>query len=259
MTGIAPYTYLAERIGGDNVRIGTLIKQSQDPHTFEPSPKQILSIGSARIFFLAGLDFEKHLSAKIQNSFPGLAFVDLSAGLVSEEEIDADEGGTEHHGDQDQHLWLSPKILKIQAERMAEAFSREDKKHTDVYYANLHAFQEELDRLTARIARQLQPFRGRTFFVFHPAFASFAEEFGLHQKAVETNNRMSSPKQIAALIDAAGKEGVKIIFVQPQFDQTSAKTIASSIGGAVVALDPLAKDVLNNFSVIADKLEGAFQ
>jgi zinc transport system substrate-binding protein len=52
---------------------------------------------------------------------------------------------------------------------------------------------------------------------------------------------------------------VKIVFVQPQFDQASAEILASSIGGAVLSMDPLAQDVVDNFSRMADTLEKALR
>ncbi len=267
VSGIAPYTYLAERIGGSNVQARTLIEQGQDPHTFEPSPKQIMSLGSARIFFLSGLDFEERISGKIHKGFPALTFVDLSKDLVHGHaageggHADHDEGDHYDHGEGycDQHLWLSPSLYRIQAERVAIAFAKEDPAHKDAYYRNLDKFQKELDLISARIAVQLKPFKGRSFFVFHPAFAHFGEAFGLHQKAVEAGGRRPTPKKIASLITAAKEEGVQIIFVQPQFDQASAQIVAASIRGTVVELDPLAKNVLGNFSVIAEQLERAFQ
>ena len=53
------------------------------------------------------------------------------------------------------------------------------------------------------------------------------------------------------LANQARNDGVRIIFVQPQFDQTSAKSLAKTIGGEVTTLDPLEKDVLVNLRRIA--------
>jgi zinc transport system substrate-binding protein len=264
--GIAPYTYLAERIGGSHVSVHTLIEQNQDPHTFEPSPRHVAALGRARMFLLSGLDFEERLSSKLRQSFPALIFADLSQGLGAGSGArecghgdEHESQGEQHEADCDQHLWLSPPLYRAQAERVAQAFAKVDPVHKNDYYANLAAFQRELDLLAARIAKQLQPFHGRSFFVFHPAFAYFGEAFGLQQKAVEVGGRTPTPKTIASLIAAAREAGVRLIFVQPQFDQTSAKIVAAAIGGTLVGLDPLAKDVLHNYTVIAEQLERAFQ
>ena len=56
------------------------------------------------------------------------------------------------------------------------------------------------------------------------------------------------------MINKAKEEGVSVIFVQPQFDQNSAKAIAESIGGNVVPIDPLEKDVIANLLHIAGEI-----
>ena len=56
------------------------------------------------------------------------------------------------------------------------------------------------------------------------------------------------------LIDDAKRDGARVIFVQPQFDPSSARTVAESIGGRVESIDPLAADVLANLRVIAQTI-----
>jgi zinc transport system substrate-binding protein len=260
IVGVSPYAYLAERIGGEHLKVHVLIGQGQDPHTFEPSPKQVMSLGSGKIFFFAGLEFEQHLIAKIRGNYTGLQVVDLRTENVPSEGRSghADEGGsqeTEH----DPHIWLSPKRLQLQAEKMTKALSEIDPEHRQEYHENLAEFISDLVKVRERITERLIPFKGRTFLVFHPAFSHFGDDFGLIQKAVEAGGKRPSPKQIAVLISTAKREEVKIIFVQPQFDRASAELIASAIGGVVVSMDPLAKDVLGNFEEIAEKLERSFQ
>ena len=66
-----------------------------------------------------------------------------------------------------------------------------------------------------------------------------------------------SPRDLTAMIKRAKQEGVRVIFVQPQFDRRSAAAIAQSIDGVVVPLDPLARDVLANLEAMARQVEEA--
>ena len=63
------------------------------------------------------------------------------------------------------------------------------------------------------------------------------------------------PSDDPRLIDKAKGHGVKVIFVQPQFDARNAETIAQAIHGAVVSLDPLARDYLKNLRDMAAKVK----
>lgn len=261
IVGVPPYAYLAERIGGEYLNVNVLLAAGQDPHTFEASPKQVMSLGGARIFFSAGMEFEKHLLARIQANFSGLDIVDLSKGLIQEEAEpeNVPNKHDDHYQYHDPHIWLSPTLLLDQAATMAQALEIIDPDHSKEYLSNLLELQNDLRQVRERIALKLAPFQGRSFLVYHPAFSYFGKDFGLEQIAVEVNGSKPSPKQLASLLSRARREEVKIVFVQPQFDQASAEILASSIGGAVLSMDPLAKDVVDNFSRMADKLEKALR
>ena len=82
--------------------------------------------------------------------------------------------------------------------------------------------------------------------------AFFVERVGGEQVAVESEGKAPGPKRLADLIDMARAEGIRVIFVQPQYSKKSARTIAEAISGAVVPLDPLARDYLANLRRMAE-------
>ena len=84
-----------------------------------------------------------------------------------------------------------------------------------------------------------------------------ADRYGLKQVAVETGGKEPSARQLATLIDKAREAGAKVIFMQPQFDRRNAETIAKAIEGAVVSLDPLDADYIENLEEMASKVESA--
>ena len=61
--------------------------------------------------------------------------------------------------------------------------------------------------------------------------------------------------QLQELIENAKAEGVKAIFVQPQFSTKSAETLAREIGGSVILIDPLAEDWLSNLQRVTQQIE----
>jgi len=143
------------------------------------------------------------------------------------------------------------------AAEMAKAMIAADPQNRGNYTVNLNQLSRELDELDIKIATKLQPYTGATFFVFHPSFGYFAKRYGLYQKAVEVEGKLPTPKQLSALIAEAKADGVKVIFVQPQFDSRSGEVVATAIGGEVVPLDALAEDVKGNLETIANKISTA--
>ena len=156
------------------------------------------------------------------------------------------EGGHHHHehGTLDPHIWLDPALVKIQAANIRDGLSRVDPEGSAAYAANTARFIEELDRLDAEIRAILSPIpeNRRSFLVFHPSWGYFAKAYGLRQVSIEVEGKEPSPKDMARIITQGREEGVRVIFVQPQFSEKSAQTIARQLGASVVRLDPLAAD-----------------
>jgi len=121
---------------------------------------------------------------------------------------------------------------------------------------NVKQLHADLDAVDKDLRKALAPHKGKTFYVYHGAFAYFADAYGLEQKAIEVSGRNPTPKQLASIAKQAKEDRVDIIFVQPQFDQSSAESLAETIGGTVKELDPLEKDVLANLRAIGDVIAG---
>jgi len=64
-----------------------------------------------------------------------------------------------------------------------------------------------------------------------------------------------TPRGLQQLIRRAKKDGIKVVFAQPQFSTKSAETIARAIGGRVVFADPLASDWPKNLLMVAEQFK----
>ncbi len=260
---IPPQKWLVDKVGGDLVNAEVLVKEGQNPHTFEPTPRQISELSQAKIWFIMDMEFEKQLVRKISTVAPGLQIVDIADKVkkihMTGPHDEHDEGGEHGHGDEglDPHVWLSPENLQIMAGSVADALSKTDPENSVQYMGNLARTQTELSQLHQELSVRLKPYEGASFYVFHPSFGYFAKSYSLVQEPVEVGGKSPGPRQLAQLIARAKADHVKVIFVQPQFDPKSAQAIAQSIGGKVVALDALAEDVPENITVMATKIEAA--
>lgn len=262
---ILPQSYFLERIGGDHVQVEVLVGKGQSPHTYEPTPKQMARLHEARALFLIGVGFERGLLKKIGKIHPNLVMVETQKGVPTRTLAGHDhaEGGKGHGhqragsaaGAPDPHIWMSPRLAKIVAQNIHDTLCRLDPSRRQQYTLNLRSFQNDLDRVDARIARELAPLKGRKMYVFHPAFGYFADAYGLIQVPIEIEGKEPGARQLATLIDRARKDGVRVIFVQPQFSGKSAAVVAESIGGAVIPIDPLSKEYLANLETIASAVE----
>lgn len=255
--GIPPLAGFAERVGGEHVNVHVLMKPGENPQTFAPTPRQMSSLSRAQLYLQVDLPFEHELVGWIEGNCPQTEVIDVGAGVERRAIAPEHEGHHHREAEPDPHIWMSPPLMRRQATNIQKAFAQADPEFAAVYARNLEAFLAEIDATHDRIQTLLAPYHGRAFYVFHPAFGYFGDTYGLEQRAVELGGKSPTPRQVAALIGQAKADGVRIIFVQPQFDRHSAEAVAAAIDGAVIPIDALARDVLANLEEIAGQLEQA--
>ena len=270
---ILPHKTFVENVGGKRVNVQALVRPGQSPAIFEPTPRDMADLASADVYFRTGVPFEAGMMPRIRRSMKTLRIVDLRDGIELRRMKGAagDEGevGTHrhshHHGEQheggppDPHIWLSPVLAKQQARTIRDALIDLDPSGRPTYAANCNAFIEKLDALHQSLQSALEPVRGDDLFVFHPAFGYFADAYGLHQVPVEIRGKEPTPRELTRFVARARRQNVRVIFVQKQFSQASARALARAIDGAVVALDPLAEDYLANMKRMARKIRSGLQ
>ena len=250
---IDPQKYFVKKIGGDRVKVNVLVPAGVEPHTYEPKPQQLRSLSVAEAYIIVGGDsFEKAWIPRIKSTNKNLEIIDSGRG-VSRIKIaeghhhhNLDRSAEKHEKTVDPHIWLSPKLVKIQAENIYAGLIELDPENKSKYQQNLQAFIAELDRLDKEIEENLAGIENRKFIVFHPAWSYFAREYDLEQIPIEVEGTEPSAAELKELIEEAKEENIKIIFVEPQFSQRSAEIIAKEIDGVVIAIDPLAADWANN-------------
>jgi len=132
-----------------------------------------------------------------------------------------------------------------------------DPSNSRTYQSNEEAFLKEIDGLHKDLTEIFKDKKGLKFLVYHPAWGYLARTYGLEQVPVEIEGKEPKPEQLTRLITRSKKDGIKIIFVQPQFSTKSAETLAKAIGGKVIFADNLREDWEKNLRVQAEKFQQA--
>ncbi len=257
IVSIPPSAYFVQRVAGAEAVVTALVPPGQSPHTYEVTPRQMSALAEAQVYFRSGIGFEDALIPKIKASFPALRIVDLNQGITlrktehvcnHEHEHDHDHGP----GAPDPHTWLDPRNAIRQVGVIYTTLRELPGSAADAELATRTArFTAELEELDTRLATRLAPFKGREFFVYHPAFGYFADRYGLRQTPAEIEGKEPTAKHLSALIERAKKHNVRVIFVQPQFNTRTADKLAGAINGSVAPIDDLAYDYPKNLEAIA--------
>jgi zinc transport system substrate-binding protein len=257
MVSIVPQVYFVERVGGETVSATAMVGPGANPATYEPKPEQLKALSRSIAYFSIGVPFEGAWLDKIAATNPQMVMVDTIAG-IDRLPIDAHEDDAHEHatGAPDPHVWLSPRLVKVQAQTIYEALVDLAPEHADTFQANLDAFLTDIDALEGEIQETLSGVRGRKFMVFHPSWGYFARDFGLEQIAIEIGGQEPSAQELAQLIAEAKAEGIRVVLAQPEFSTANAETIAKEIGGEVLLISPLATDWLGNMRRVVQTFAG---
>jgi zinc transport system substrate-binding protein len=262
---ILPQSEFVSRIAGDRVKVLTLVGPGASPHNYEPSPRQMAELSGAAVWFSIGVEFENALLPKVKSLYPKLKIVNTAEGIVYRNLETHDEGeghpsGDEDHegeGGADPHVWLGLDAVKVQLAAIRDALIALKPGDAAYFKASHDVYLKEIVAVFSDLATELAPLRGGTVFVYHPSFGYFLDTFGIRQEAVEVGGKEPTQKTLALLIEAARKDGAKVIFVQKQFSTAAAQTVAEAIGGVVVEMDPLAPDWLENIRSMGAALKRA--
>jgi len=248
---ILPQKYFVQRVGGVHVAVSVMVGPGQSPATYAPSPRQIVALSSARVYFRIGVPFEDAWMGRIEAANPRMQVVDLRKGIKLRRMPAVHGEGHGAEGLYDPHIWTSPPLVRIMAAHIRDTLIRLDPAHRADYEANYRRFAADIDRLDAQIRAQLAHATNRRFMDFHPSWGYFAAAYGLQQIPIEEGGKEPGARALADVIDKARADHIRVVFVQKQFSEATGDAVASAIGGKVVAVDPLAEDWMNNLRRVA--------
>ena len=246
---IAPIKPIVEAIVGDDFKVEVLVPMGASPESFEPTPKQFIALNSAKLVFGTGLlDFEQQLLKRVHNQSK---VIDLSRGIttISGSCSHTHHGKHCHHG-VDPHIWCSPKSLKVMASNVHSAIVAampDSVQYTSAY----NALNERIAQLDNDVAELTKSATRPYFIIYHPALTYLARDYGLEQVAIENDGKEASAKRIAQIISQARADGIKSVFYQSEFPESSVKVICEDIGANAVEINPLAENIFANIREIA--------
>lgn len=265
LVSIVPQQYFVNRIAGDLVDVTVLIPPGASPAAYEISPSDMRVVSSADIWFTIGLQKEEEWKVDfpsingeliIESTISNIERLSISRyGIPGESDLHHDHS---HEGD-DPHVWLSPELVKIQAEEICRLLSVADPVNESIYSANLLVFLSEIEEIQDSVHQTFDNVTDRSFIVFHPAWGYFADEFNLTQIPIELAGNEPTPSEMVDLINFARGNSIDVIFVSPQFSDVSARTIAEELNATIIVIDPLALDWIENMKMVTDSFKRALQ
>jgi zinc/manganese transport system substrate-binding protein/manganese/iron transport system substrate-binding protein len=222
---------LAANVGGDRVRVTSLLKPGIDTHDYEPSPADIDAIAHADLVLENGVGLEAWLSDTIDSSGFDGPVVDTSQGVRLR------MGG----GAPDPHIWQDPRNAERMAATIERGLAAAQPSAAPAFQANLAAYTRQLQALDAEVRRQVDSLANRKVVTDHDAFGYYLDRYGLELvgsviPSFDSSAELSG-RDIRDLVAKVRATGVKAIFSETTLPPRAAETIGREAGVKVVEGD----------------------
>ncbi|MSR35420.1 MAG: zinc ABC transporter substrate-binding protein [Gemmatimonadetes bacterium] len=234
ITSIFPLGDLAARVGGDDVRVDVLVPPRADPATFEPSPRQMQALTTARAFLVVGGGMDEWM-VSVPGSLDGIPVVRMNDGIPL-------RAGGHGEGTGDPHTWLDPILVRDRwLPAIVEALVRARPEARTGLEARGAQLADSLTALDAWMAERLAPVRSRAFIATHSAWQYLAHRYGVIELGAiyGSPGREPSSRELAGLLERARAAHVSVVFTEPQLGESGARALAEELSVGVAVLDPL--------------------
>jgi manganese/iron transport system substrate-binding protein len=230
---------LAANVGGDRVRVTSLLKPGIDAHDYEPSPADIDALAHADVVLENGVGLEEWLGDIIESSGFDGPVVDTSQGVRLRQ-----VGGAP-----DPHIWQDPRNAQVMAANIERGLAAADPAGTAAFAANLAAYTKQLRALDAEVGRQVASLANRKVVTNHDAFGYYLDRYGLELvgsviPSFDSSSELSG-RDIRDLVAKIRATRVKAVFSETTLPPRAAETIGREAGvKVVVGEDALYGDAL---------------
>lgn len=217
-----------KKVAGDRADVINIVPTGTEPHDWEPSSHDMLTISKGSVLFYNGLGMESWIdSVKSSIGEDSVRYVELAEGLSVENSSDP-------------HVWLDPANAALMTDRIAEFLCEADSANSDYYMANAESFKAQLTALDEEYKAALEAHRGESIVVSHEAYSYMCGKYGIEQKAVEgiIPESEPSPNQVKEIIDYINDNEIKYIFFEELLSPKVVQSISEATGAQLLELNP---------------------
>lgn len=251
---ILPQKYFVDELTGGELEVNVMLAPGTSHVTYSPTPLQFKKLSNSKLYIHIGyLGYEQAWIGRLKELNPDIVSLNLSdkTELIGEEAFE--HGDHLHMGSVDPHIWMSPAVMLEILPSIKSSLISNYPYLKDTIEARYPKLLAEVEATHKKMIQTTSLLTNRSFLIFHPVLTYLARDYGLEQFPIEQDGKEPSPAQLARTIEKAKNEGVKIVFIQKEYDVRNAQLVSEETGTKLVQIDPMAYnwvEIMNELIVI---------
>ncbi|MCQ2479119.1 MAG: metal ABC transporter substrate-binding protein [Clostridia bacterium] len=237
------YDFARQIIAGvDGAGVSMLIIPGTEPHSYEPSVKDMAEIKNSSLFIYLGGESDEWVESLLEtfgkDEVNTLKMTDC-VPLLNEEEKEGMQAGKEKHngevaaeGENDEHVWTSPENAILISEKIKDCLCEIDKDNAEKYEENFEKYKAELQKLDVGF-KEIFSDRETLIVADRFPFRYLANEYGFDYFAAFPGCSTESDPSAATIAFLEKKTravGAKAVFYTEFSSQKVADTICEATG-----------------------------
>ncbi|MBA5715246.1 manganese transporter [Bacillus subtilis] len=251
----------AENIGGEHVKVTSLMGPGVDPHLYKASQGDTKKLMSADVVLYSGLHLEGKMEDVLQKIGEQKQATAVAEAIPKNKLIPAGEGKTF-----DPHVWFSIPLWIYAVDEIEAQFSKAMPQHADAFRKNAKEYKEDLQYLDKWSRKEIAhiPEKSRVLVTAHDAFAYFGNEYGFKVKGLQGLSTDSDYglRDVQELVDLLTEKQIKAVFVESSVSEKSINAVvegAKEKGHTVTIGGQLYSDAMGEKGTKEGTYEGMFR
>jgi zinc transport system substrate-binding protein len=232
-------------VAKDKVNLRLLLPPGAESHSFEPSPRDIITVQNSDIFIYVGGESDAWVNRILESmntdNMKILAMMD-TVEAVEEETVEGmeEEDEEEEEAAYDEHVWTSPGNAILIVSAITELLCEADPANAGFYQENSAAYTKELTDIDNAFKKVTANAKRKTIiFADRFPFRYFADAYGLKYYAAFpgcSTETEPSAATVAFLINKIKAEKIPVVFHIELSNERMADTISGETGAKKLLL-----------------------
>ncbi|MFC4078337.1 metal ABC transporter solute-binding protein, Zn/Mn family [Salinithrix halophila] len=213
---------IVKNVGGDRVKVTTLMGPGVDPHLYKASQGDINKLNHANMIFYNGLHLEGKMTdilKKIGEEKPVTAVAD---------DIDKSRLLTSS-GQADPHIWFDVNLWMEAVTNAEKALAKADPKHRADYEKRAENYISKLEHLDRYAKKEIQsiPDERRVLVTAHDAFGYFGQAYDIEVVGLQGLSTASEYglRDVQRIVNLLTERKIKAVFVESSVPKRSIQAV----------------------------------